>query len=65
MYVCVCNAVTEKQIRSAVAEGVSDLDELKQTLGVATCCGQCEGQACSMLGPQRGASASVDGPTKA
>ena len=61
MYVCVCNAVTEKEIRTAVAEGASDIDELKQTLGVATCCGQCEGQACAMLSARSSASPTADG----
>lgn len=41
MYVCVCNAVTEKQVRAAVQEGVYSLRELSAKLGVATCCGCC------------------------
>ena len=28
MYVCICNAVTDRQIRQAAAEGVSSLAEL-------------------------------------
>lgn len=42
MYVCICNAVTEKMIRDAVDDGVRDMGELSATLGVATCCGSCE-----------------------
>jgi bacterioferritin-associated ferredoxin len=42
MYVCLCNAVTEREIRQAAAMGVTDLQELKDGLGVATCCGTCE-----------------------
>ncbi|WP_345794314.1 (2Fe-2S)-binding protein [Thauera sp. JM12B12] len=41
MYVCVCNAVTERQIRKAMDEGVRTLRELRQTLGVAADCGRC------------------------
>jgi bacterioferritin-associated ferredoxin len=41
MYVCVCNAVTDREIRSAVALGVRSLADLQTTLGVATCCGRC------------------------
>ena len=41
MYVCVCNAVTDHEIRGAVKLGVSTFDDLSATLGVATCCGRC------------------------
>jgi bacterioferritin-associated ferredoxin len=41
MYVCVCNAITDREIRSAVALGARSLADLQTTLGVATCCGRC------------------------
>ena len=41
MYVCVCNAVTDHEIRGAVKLGVCTFDDLSATLGVATCCGRC------------------------
>ena len=41
MYVCVCNAITDKQIRRAARNGVSTLYELRGTLGVAAGCGSC------------------------
>ena len=41
MYVCVCNAVTERQISASVALGANSFQSLKQQLGVATCCGKC------------------------
>jgi bacterioferritin-associated ferredoxin len=41
MYVCMCNAVTDREIRNAVALGARTLADLKSTLGVATCCGRC------------------------
>ena len=41
MYVCVCNGITESQIRDAVGEGARSLRELQQCLGVASCCGRC------------------------
>lgn len=41
MYVCICNQVTDREIRGAVHLGVSTLDELAETLGVGTCCGRC------------------------
>jgi len=41
MYVCVCNAVTERHIGKAVVEGASTLRELRERLGVAGECGRC------------------------
>ncbi len=41
MYVCLCNGITESQIRDAVDEGARSLRELQQCLGVASCCGKC------------------------
>ena len=41
MYVCVCNAVTERHIGQAVREGASTLRELRNQLGVAGECGRC------------------------
>ncbi len=41
MYVCICNAVTEKMIRAAAAEGAATLDDLQRMTGCATTCGSC------------------------
>lgn len=41
MYVCVCKAVTDRDIRDAVAEGATTLRDLRRTLGVSTGCGRC------------------------
>ena len=49
MYVCVCNAVTDSEIRSAVKLGVRSMTDLSATLGVATCCGRCTDCARSVL----------------
>ena len=45
MYVCICNAVTESDIGSAVADGCCSLGELREQLGVGACCGRCTGCA--------------------
>jgi len=42
MYVCVCHAVTDRQIRAAVDLGASSLSEVQCQLPVASCCGHCE-----------------------
>ena len=49
MYVCICKAITDKQIRKAAAAGVDNLYELRESLGVAENCGSCADQAQSIL----------------
>lgn len=41
MYICICNAVTERQVRACVDAGATSLDDLHIDLGVASCCGRC------------------------
>jgi bacterioferritin-associated ferredoxin len=41
MIVCVCNAVSDREIRAAVAAGAHSFAEVQAQLGVATCCGRC------------------------
>jgi bacterioferritin-associated ferredoxin len=41
MYVCVCNRVTDHQIREAADQGIVSMDELCSQLRVASCCGRC------------------------
>jgi bacterioferritin-associated ferredoxin len=57
MYVCICNAVTEKQIRKAVESGVHDLWGLQRELGVAVGCGSCKEMASEILSENRRARA--------
>ena len=49
MYVCVCNAITDKQIRAAAEAGTTDLWRLQAELGVATNCGSCSEVASEIL----------------
>ena len=49
MYVCICNAITDHKIKEAVAAGASSLTDLKDQLGVASCCGCCADLATSFL----------------
>ncbi len=53
MYVCICNAVTDKQIRQAADAGVHDLWGLQAELGVATNCGSCKEHASEILRENR------------
>lgn len=41
MYVCICKAVTERQICKAVSEGAVRMNELRRDLGVCSNCGKC------------------------
>lgn len=41
MIVCVCNNISDREIRQAVDLGLSTMAELRRDLGVATCCGKC------------------------
>ena len=49
MYVCICNAITDKQIREAAESGTTDLWGLQAELGVATGCGSCKQTATEIL----------------
>ena len=42
MFVCICNAVKESQIKTAIEQGHDSLEALQAELDVATCCGGCQ-----------------------
>lgn len=42
MIVCVCNAITERDIDEAVAGGAHNLESLQQALPIANQCGSCK-----------------------
>ena len=49
MIVCVCNNISDREIRQAVDLGLSSMAELREDLGVATCCGKCASCAKQVL----------------
>jgi len=49
MYICICNAVTDKMIRAAAAAGATSLDDLERMTGCAGGCGSCADMAREML----------------
>lgn len=53
MYVCICNAITDRDIRRAAANGADNLYELRDRLGVASCCGSCADHAVEILNESR------------
>lgn len=52
MYICICKAVTDREIRQAAELGANSLGELQECLGVATCCGKCVQETCRILREQ-------------
>ncbi|EEZ80768.1 MAG: hypothetical protein HN639_03780 [Candidatus Thioglobus sp.] len=42
MYICICNAVTDKDIQKAVKNGACSINDLGKELKVGTCCGRCK-----------------------
>lgn len=55
MYVCICAAVSDRQIKQAVRDGAGSLDELAACLGVGAGCGCCREMAAEILSTETGA----------
>lgn len=49
MYVCVCKAVTDRQIRTAIEQGLCNRKQLMQCFGVGADCGKCNRHVTEML----------------
>jgi bacterioferritin-associated ferredoxin len=49
MYICICNSVTETDIKKAVKDGANCLQHLESKLGVSNQCGSCRCDASSCL----------------
>ena len=50
MFVCNCPGISESTVRQAITEANSpSLDSLRQSLGVASCCGCCTDDVLAML----------------
>jgi len=52
MYVCVCAAVSDRQIRECVDKGARSLFEVQCQLPVGSCCGQCQDVASQVVSEQ-------------
>ncbi|MCL1074799.1 bacterioferritin-associated ferredoxin [Shewanella dokdonensis] len=52
MYVCLCHAITDTQIRQAVSQGDTSLKEVRQRLGVGDQCGKCSRMAMQIIQQQ-------------
>lgn len=49
MIVCMCNAVSDREIRNVVAQGAASFAAVQSLLGVATCCGRCREHAIEVV----------------
>lgn len=49
MIVCVCKAISDRHIRSAVSGGITSVRELSRETGLGTCCGKCVPEARAAL----------------
>jgi bacterioferritin-associated ferredoxin len=64
MYVCVCNAVTENDVRGCMAEGgCKTTREVKSACGMKPGCGSCTKRLHAMVSEYRTASDLVDAMT--
>ena len=41
MYICICNAVTDKQLRHAINDCAVTMEDLHRVLSVGSQCGNC------------------------
>ena len=55
VYVCLCNGVTDHQIREVAAAGCATLPELTMRTGCGATCGSCLEQAQALLDEVHGA----------
>lgn len=49
MYICICNAITEKDIHQAVKQGISTMEMLSELTSVSRQCGCCKNHAHQIL----------------
>ena len=49
MYVCICNEVTDREIKHATNTGACSMKDLRNSLNVATTCGRCADCAKGLL----------------
>ncbi|MGQ0776358.1 MAG: (2Fe-2S)-binding protein [Pseudonocardiales bacterium] len=50
MYVCICRAVTEAQVRRCIAAGAGTIDDVGERCGAGTGCGSCIERIADLLG---------------
>ena len=49
MYICLCNGITDREIRACADEGKFTMRDLEHCLGVGVSCGKCRAAAKEIL----------------
>jgi bacterioferritin-associated ferredoxin len=57
MYVCICEAVTEDDVRVAIGDGARSVDEVGDRTGAGTNCGTCREHLQQLLDAARSSAA--------
>lgn len=52
MYICLCNGITDREIRQCAQSGACSMSELECSLGVGVSCGRCRDAAAAILQEQ-------------
>ena len=55
MYVCICHAVTDREIRTCIEEGADSMRDLRKKLCVGTGCGKCARDVRALLNETKNA----------
>ena len=53
MYVCICNAIRESELRQAARHVAGDAEACYAALGKSPCCGSCLNEADGILDDER------------
>jgi bacterioferritin-associated ferredoxin len=54
MYVCICQAVTEAEVRGCIAAGACTVKDVVRRSAAGTGCGSCVGKIVALLGADVG-----------
>ena len=49
MYICICHAITDKDIKQAIEDGATTMPCLAKQLGVSTQCGKCKSDVLDII----------------
>ncbi|MBI3044955.1 MAG: bacterioferritin-associated ferredoxin [Betaproteobacteria bacterium] len=65
MYVCICHAVTDREIRACIDDGGGSMRDLRKQLGVGTQCGKCACHVRAILKEEKSAALLAHGSLSA
>jgi bacterioferritin-associated ferredoxin len=62
MYICICNAITQRQVEECAQSGAASVEDLASQLGVGAGCGRCRECAAELLAEICGLASPVSRP---